>query len=229
MFCSKCGQDLNLNGVCTNPSCPSNSTTNSEPNANYNNQYQPMDMNSYNESSYNQNSQEYADKDGITPNEMMDFIGDKKTEFYMEKWTRYQENEKFISWNWPAFLFNLLWFAYRKMYGVAGIIFGISFASGAISELIGIGSLSSLVGLAVMVGSGLLANQLYIKNCITKINKTKNALPGMSSDDLSRRLRVNGGITWVPVIIIVGIYFVLIVLLFILLAAAIGSAGSLMY
>ncbi|MGG7178148.1 DUF2628 domain-containing protein [Clostridium paraputrificum] len=234
MFCSKCGQELNLNSVCTNPSCPSNATNNSETNTNYSNtnQYQPQEINSYGYDEYSSTSStdEYADMYGVTPNEMMDFIGDKKTEFYMEKWTRYQENDKFISWNWPAFFFGLIWFAYRKMYGIAGIIFGISILSSIFTSVIfDLSGLNSLISLAVMIGSGLLANQLYIKNCIKKITGIKNAIPNMSKEDLSRRLRANGGINWIPVIVIVVIYAILLILIFIIVAALIGGASNLIY
>ncbi|MDM7273552.1 DUF2628 domain-containing protein [Sulfurihydrogenibium azorense] len=42
------------------------------------------------------------------------FVG-KNADYYIAKWEELGEENK-ISWNWSAFFFGLLWFAYRKMY-----------------------------------------------------------------------------------------------------------------
>lgn len=42
------------------------------------------------------------------------FVG-KNANYYIAKWEELGEGNK-ISWNWSAFFFGLIWFAYRKMY-----------------------------------------------------------------------------------------------------------------
>jgi hypothetical protein len=36
--------------------------------------------------------------------------------FYVERWRRMEANKSWLSWNWPAFLGSIFWFAYRKMW-----------------------------------------------------------------------------------------------------------------
>ena len=236
MYCQKCGQELDANNICQNPSCPSNINSNYNANTTYNSGYsespspysQPVN---YSNNNYGyDNTNQYDDYNGITPSEMMDFIGDKNTEYYMEKWSRADENPKFISWNWPSFFFGFIWAAYRKMYGIAGILFGIGLVKNLIfQDLLDTPGLSLLISLIIMVVVGLLGNQLYIQHCIKKINKIKISIPGLSADDISRRLRANGGINWIPVIVIIGLYVVLFLLVFVAFAALFGAAGNLYF
>ena len=148
----------------------------------------------------------------VSDNEMMSYIGYKNTAYYIDKWNRYKYNEKFTSWNWPAFLFTLVWFLYRKMYAYAAIIFALNFICNGIFTALDLSGIANIVNLVIMIASALLANQLYIKNNIKKINQIKSSIPNISSDNLERTLSANGGITWVPVIIISVIYSLLILL-----------------
>lgn len=141
MYCSKCGQELDSNNVCNNPSCPSNlnpdyniGNTNLGYTQNINIKYKAPYDNSYTNSSTIQYNNDYSndfsnqygdDYYGVFPEEMASFIGYKNTEYYMNKWNTYQFNNNFISWNWPAFLFGYLWCAYRKMYNWMIILFAI--------------------------------------------------------------------------------------------------------
>lgn len=195
MFCPNCGKELDVNNVCINPTCPSNS-------------------------GYNQGNP-FTDKNGISANEMMDLLGPKNTEYYMDKWNRSQENPSFISWNWPAFLFGWIWLCFRKMYSIAGIIFAVSF----IGALILPGWAKSILTLIIMVGSGLLANQIYIKQSIDKIRNIK-ITTGFNPQILSQRLRAVGGITWVPVIIASVLFGVLVLFFIIVIMAAVAFGSS---
>ena len=40
-----------------------------------------------------------------------------RADYYLGHWRRMDESRKQASWNWPACLFNVFWFAYRKMWG----------------------------------------------------------------------------------------------------------------
>jgi hypothetical protein len=40
-----------------------------------------------------------------------------RADFYLRCWREMDASGKSRSWNWPACLFNVFWFAYRKMWG----------------------------------------------------------------------------------------------------------------
>jgi hypothetical protein len=37
--------------------------------------------------------------------------------WYLERWRRMEASRSWLSWNWPAFLASIFWFAYRRMWG----------------------------------------------------------------------------------------------------------------
>jgi hypothetical protein len=211
MFCPSCGKELDGNNICINTGCPSNSTITSE--------FEKETSNNYNQNpAYNQGNS-FTDKNGVSANEMMDFFGPKNTEYYMDKWNKSQENPSFLSWNWPAFLFGWIWLCYRKLYVIAGILLAVSFIGNSLP-----GWAQSILTLGIMIGAGLLANQVYVKQSTDKIRSIK-LTTGTNQEVLSQRLRATGGITWVPVIIAL-VLSALLVLFIIILVRAFGSAFS---
>lgn len=46
-------------------------------------------------------------------------IGEKNTEYYLERFARFDANGMRPSWNWPAFFLQFWWLAYRKMWLLA--------------------------------------------------------------------------------------------------------------
>jgi len=40
-----------------------------------------------------------------------------RADYYLRSWREMDEKGKKTSWNWPACLLNVFWFAYRKMWG----------------------------------------------------------------------------------------------------------------
>jgi hypothetical protein len=50
------------------------------------------------------------------------FVGDRFEEVSL-KWKAFKKGDYVGAWNWPAFIFQFVWFAYRKMYLYAGICF----------------------------------------------------------------------------------------------------------
>lgn len=251
MFCPKCGKELNTNNVCVNPSCPAYINNNNSINQGFgvNNQNQINNQNignnqnfngnyGFNQNYPNQNVQNFnnsqvnmdnsfRDQNGISATEMMEFVGEKNSDYYIEQWGKAQENENFISWNWPAFFTNFLWFWHRKMYGIAAIIFGVGFIIKLLLTLI-VKSISRysyltsrpiawpsyIIALVVSVISSLLANQLYIKHATKKIRSIKStASMGVDNDTIFRRLRSNGGTTWVPLFVAIGVFVLTILLL----------------
>ncbi|MBD7911811.1 MULTISPECIES: DUF2628 domain-containing protein [Clostridium] len=257
MFCPKCGHELDSNNICTNPDCITNinnhydknlklnsDTSNSNLNSNNdifnnNNNYNENNNENYNQN-FNQGSNnfnnsnetnmnnEFRDANGISATEMMEFLGDKNTEYYMDKWTRFQENSNFVSWNWPSFLFTLYWFWFRKMYNIAGIIFAVD-----IGSLLLLGHfkwLRYLISLVIMIGSGLLANQLYINHATNKIKSAKfTTSMGFDNSMFVRRLRSMGGITWIPLFVAIGLFVLALILIVFATAISISNVGHLRF
>lgn len=233
MICPECGHELDSTNTCQNPNCITNVKTEEESDKivvasdNINHDARNAQINNNTNGNYaNQDSSnpnnEFRDENGISPAEMLAFIGEKNPEYYMDKWTRFQDNSKFISWNWPAFLFGIFWFWFRKMYNMVGIIIAINLASTIL--LFHYGWMRSIVSLTVIICCGLLGNQLYISHAVRKIKSAKFT-SGYDNNMLFRRIRSIGGTTWVPVIIAI-ILFVLFVLLLVIGLFAISSGLS---
>ncbi|PRR84407.1 DUF2628 domain-containing protein [Clostridium vincentii] len=187
------------NGYNQNANSNQNNGFNQNPNNNQNNYY--------NQGYNNNQGNSSIDKNGISAGEMMEFFGPKNTEYYMDKWNKSQENSSFISWNWPAFLFSFIWLCFRKMYSYAAIVLVVT----TVSSIFLPGWASSIIGFAIMICSALFANQIYIKHSIDKI-RTVKLTTGMNPSILFDRLRANGGITWVPVIILSVIFGLLFIM-----------------
>jgi hypothetical protein len=261
MFCPSCGRELNSNNVCGNPACPSYVDNSNYTNQSFESNNQSYDNNygynqnytssqNFNNSQYNGNNG-FRDKNGISVTEMMEFVGPKNSDHYMEQWQKAQDNENFISWNWPAFFTNFLWFWHRKMYGLAAAIFGVNivlrviakiivkaflkpnyysysyYSSGLLSPYSSFSSLPTLlISLIIAVLSALFANQLYIKHATKKIRMIKaSSSMGVDSNMIFRRLRSNGGTTVAPIIFAI-VLGVIIFLLIIIGLVALGSLSS---
>lgn len=213
MYCKHCGHELNSDNICTNPECPSNTDKNINDN-NYSNNFNES-------SSYN----EFRDTNGISISEMVAFVGDKKAEYYLDKWTHYQNNENFVSWNWPAFLCGFYWFWYRKMYSIMTIILAVSICGTMILP----SWVAQILSLGITIGCGLFSNQLYMKHTTKKILSIKSlANKGVDYNVIMRRIHVNGGTTIAPIItaIVVFIFTILLIFLTAFLGASLIDSGS---
>ena len=203
MYCKHCGHELNSENICTNPECPLKTNIDN----NYCNDSDQQDA------IFN----EFRDYNGISTSEMINFVGEKKADYYLERWNKYLENENFISWNWPAFLFGFYWFWYRKMYSIMLIVLAISISGNLFLPEVA----SSILSLGLMIGFGLFGNQLYIKHATKKILHIKSCQSrNVDYNTITRRLHVNGGTTIAPIITFI-ILSILVVILFI--------AGGLLY
>ncbi|MBD7911813.1 MULTISPECIES: DUF2628 domain-containing protein [Clostridium] len=204
---------------------------------NQNNQYHPnQNTQNFNNSQFGENN-DFRDQNGISSAEMMEFIGYKNSDYYIDKWGKSQENKNFISWNWPAFFTNFLWFWHRKMYGIAAGIFGVNF----IIRLFIASTSATLTGhnfniasrttnwfgiiLNILVGvlSSLFANQLYMKHATNKIRSIKStSYMGFDNNTIFNRLRKSGGTTWAPLIFVIVVFVVIFI--FALIAISFGSS-----
>jgi hypothetical protein len=204
-------------GYNQNPNYNQNSGYNQNPNYNPNSGYN-QSLNYGQNTDYNQENP-FRDKNGISANEMMDLFGPKNTEFYMDMWNKSQEKSNFIYWNWPAFLFGYVWLCFRKMYLYSGILLAVGFAINIFCSK----GVAAVLDLIIMIITGLFANQLYIKHSVDKIRAIK-ITTGLNPPILSQRLRLTGGITWIPVIV-VSIILGLLMLIFIFLVVVAVVSG----
>ena len=117
-----------------------------------------------------------------------------------------------------TFFFRGIYLMYRKMYGygllwmfVAPIIFGL---------IPVVGTVAPLIAAIVM---GFMFNKIYVNFVEKKVNELKYLNKNKSHEELLDICSKMGGTTWVPVIIILAIYGILIVLLIVALVFLINS------
>jgi len=103
------------------------------------------------------------------------YIG-KNVDTYLEKFKKMHNKDTNVSWNWCAFLFCEFWFAYRKMYGVAALVWGIPYALGTVLGIVlGFSNIDMasitmianaagvIIGLIFMVFVGMFGDHFYRK------------------------------------------------------------------
>jgi len=121
-----------------------------------------------------------------------------------------------VSWNWPACLVNLFWFAYRKiwpaMIGLVVLWALIIFVGLANPQL---GTLMNLVGVGVTFVTGAFGNQLYRK----QVNQLIESTSGLERPARIEALTSRAGVSRAAVFVLVGIV-ALVTLLLVLAAVA---------
>lgn len=126
------------------------------------------------------------------------------SDYYIQRWRQMDEKGSSISWNWPACLFNAIWFAYRKMWapmiGVV-IVCGLLAALGAANPALGKVTLLLNIGVTFLTGG--FGNQLYRTHVHRLIGETA-ALPGPERvDAIARRGGVSKPAVWLLIGLIV--------------------------
>ena len=138
----------------------------------------------------------YGKEPDITEEDFATFI-DKNAEVYFRKFKKFRidEPDKFaLQWNWPAFLFTYIWFAYRKMYKWAAVAFLTGSAIGLV--------LPFLLPFWWLL-FGMAGNFLYFRHARGKILEVKAAKPFMNREELSAALQQEGGVNrWILLIVI---------------------------
>jgi len=137
--------------------------------------------------------------------------------WYIERWRRMEANRSWLSWNWPAFLANIFWFAYRKMWvplavGIALFLLT-SFVTGRNPALIDLGWLF-LLALAAL--SGVIGNALYRRQVARLVAKAD----GLDQPVALAQIRAQGGIS-VP-----GLATSLVVFVVLLIATAVQQINQ---
>lgn len=102
-------------------------------------------------------------------------------------------------WNWAAFFLGVFWFVYRKMYVYAAIYLGIGIFLTAAQTLLGIPEeFSNVVSLALGIGAGMLANNLYKSHIDKNIAETLSVVKG---SEIVPVLQAKGGTNLVGALI----------------------------
>lgn len=134
--------------------------------------------------------------------------------WHIERWRRMEANRSWLSWNWPAFLANIFWFAYRKMWvplAVAVVLFLLtSLVAGRDPALVMQGWLF-LLALAAL--SGAIGNALYRRQVTRLVAKAD----GLDQPVALAQIRAQGGVS------IPGLATSLAVFLVLFIAAAVAQ------
>ncbi|WP_029520324.1 zinc-ribbon domain-containing protein [Persephonella sp. IF05-L8] len=131
-----------------------------------------------------------------------------KLDYYIPKFVKFKTQDKKVSWNWPAFFFSPLWFAYRKMlwYGVLVMIL----------------SIIPLVGLIVSILSGIFGNYLYYRKTNEEVQKALIQSKYLNTDP-KIILAGKGGTSVANLFILFGIALILSIVYTIFIAALGGG------
>lgn len=118
------------------------------------------------------------------------FVG-KNADYYISKWEELGEGNK-ISWNWSAFFFGLIWFAYRKMYPhtFAMLIFNIILYAVQV-KFNTLGFVALITNLSISILIGMFGNYLYYDYAKSKLEEIKKQT--VDEKKLYVELARNGG------------------------------------
>jgi hypothetical protein len=139
-----------------------------------------------------------------------------KAAWYIDRWKAMEAKNSAISWNWPACLASIFWFAYRKMWlPMIGVIL-VMLVLSAIGADPALAKASLLLSIAVTFVTGTFGNHLYKKQVLKLIADTGHLGAADRIDALESRGGVSKVAMWVSIAI--AATFVLLAML-----AAIGA------
>jgi hypothetical protein len=127
-------------------------------------------------------------------------------EIYLQRWRQMAERNTKLSWNWPACLLNVFWFAYRKMWVAMGVtLFAIVLLSalGAGNPTLGKVMLILTIGISFVTGT--FGNQLYRQQIDRLVADTATLPPPERVEALQKR----GGVSNLALYVLIGVTVVL--------------------
>ncbi len=129
--------------------------------------------------------EEQQKKAKYAPTDEMLYIGGNSFS-YILKFHKLREGNKVISWNWWAFLCGPMWFAFRKMYGLAALLVG---ASIWISLYFQVSTYYYVVTVILDVLMGLFADSIYMNHIDSLVRKSKD----MDREKKAKHIKWRGG------------------------------------
>ena len=144
------------------------------------------------------------------------FVGNAN-EYYIQKWLYLKEQNTKVSFNIAAFFLGAIWMLYRKMYletliwvcvilGV-GLLGGLFFPAGNEDG----NTMSSVINIVLATIIGFHGDWIYLQFAEKKINEIKAGQFGQSAYE--EELQLQGGTSFLPVFIGLGIYIFAIIML----------------
>jgi len=113
-----------------------------------------------------------------------------KVEYYLPRFADLESQNKFVGWNWAAFIFGICWMMYRKMY-----VFGLAcWLVSAVLSAMGASALSLLFSIAI----GAVGNYLYMKDIDNRANKAMDMQPEQRDAFVEK----NSGTSWAAVLVL---------------------------
>lgn len=193
-----------------------NNTYNSNDNHNLNNKYDNVNDYSYNRHSYdnNQSINKTTNKssniynNNISIKEFAAFIGDHNTNYYLEHIHKMENNNRFLSWNWPCFFLGPYWLLYRKLYAIALILIVLNISLSLVFH----SRISMFLGLPVRIILTIFANAIYLNNSKRKIKTVKTTIANLSTTQYINRLHKKGGVNLVAPLILLAICIIIIII-----------------
>lgn len=129
--------------------------------------------------------------------------------YYFERWRQMDAKGSSISWNWPACLVNLFWFAYRKMWlpfvGLLVVSIAISVIASATAAP---GKVTLMLSIALSFVTGAFGNHFYRRH-VQKLIAETSSLPRQGQIEA---LQARGGVSKVAVYVLLGITVLLTLL-----------------
>lgn len=237
MKCPHCQEELGINNVCINvicsyfgteisfsDTCNLNDKKNDLKNKNnYNTKSNNYNANlnnySYHRNSYNNNQginktinssfNIYNINDNnISREEFAAFIGSHNTDHYLHYIPKMENNNRFLSWNWPCFFLGAYWLLYRKLYALASILIILTFTSSRLS-----GTKTHIFFMLVMnIVLAIFANAIYINNSKRKIKLVKTTIASFNTTQYINKLHKKGGVNLITPLILLAIYVFFIII-----------------
>lgn len=198
IFCTQCGRKNESTSKFCN-SCGSALRKNESQGNNLEGEINTSNYNNYTNSDYSE--------------EEMNIFLSKNQMFYLEKFDQINRTGDKKTWNWSAFLANIYWMLYRKMYVEAGLYFLANFI---LSFIPIIGWILSLV---LWGGVGLFANSLYLDH----INKKFKEINCADSNLRQTLINKYGGTNMVAPIVLLLIPIVIMIIFLVISVVVFGS------
>ncbi|WP_129794288.1 DUF2628 domain-containing protein [Sphingosinicella sp. CPCC 101087] len=115
----------------------------------------------------------------------------RNAEYYLGRWREMEAKSSAISWNWPACLVNLFWFAYRKMWLPMAATLLALVALSLVGAAVGSGQIAFLLTIGLSFVTGGFGNFLYRRR-ISRLVADTSALPIAAQLEA---LRSRGGVS----------------------------------
>ncbi|WP_291578882.1 zinc-ribbon domain-containing protein [Clostridium sp. UBA6640] len=208
MYCSQCGKEVQQHVKF----CPNCGKEILGDNANINNEISHLKDETNYDYSANMNNSIGDNFNRVSEDELRTFIGEKNTNYYIEKWNLIDQTNKSVSWNWASFFLGSLWLLYRKMYVWGALMIAVSMVISWMGMPFG----WLLLGILV----GMFGNKLYLEETRKKIIEIKATTSDLNGQH--QMIKSKGGTNLALPIVIAVIGSLITIFLIIIGIAAIG-------